>query len=130
MQAFNDISIQGINKDASIINEKGNSEIHLKLSSHPPGEWTHLFVNAWTHTWYSMKQHAEVSGAEIIILCHHSTLIKEHLPQLERAVATTNDDYRKHYAASQASVKSEMAAKERESKILGDLDEHFKSRGG
>lgn len=129
MQPFKDITILGINKDSSIINERGNSEIHLRLSNDPPGEWGQLFANAWSGVWYSMKQHAEVFGSDLVVHCHHSTLMKDHMPQLENAVEVTNKEYRSHFAAAEMAAQNADSTKARSSQVLDELENQFKSRG-
>lgn len=129
MQPFKDITILGINKDSSIINERGNSEIHLRLSNDPPGEWGQLFTNAWSDTFYSMKQHAEVLGSDLVVHCHPSVLMNEHMPQLDKAVEAANQQYLSHYAAAEMAAQNEDTMKTRSSQVLDELEDQFKSRG-
>lgn len=127
MQPFSDISISGINRQDSIINEWGNSEIHLQLTNLPPGEWSVLFTDAWSDRMYSMKQPAEIFGQDLVIHCHHSVLMKDHMPELEKAVATANEQYRAYQASNQVTAQAEPTEKAHIDQVLDDLDAQFKA---
>ena len=95
MKEFKDIKVTGIDERVTNINEQGNSNIHLTLSpsNDIPEEWRDLFDNAWNSYKYNVWVNAEARGKYIIIHCHHSTLHKDHMANIENAVVKANEEY-------------------------------------
>ncbi|MBH5399020.1 hypothetical protein HZZ13_14735 [Bradyrhizobium sp. CNPSo 4010] len=67
--------------------------IVLKLSQSAPSEWAEYFNNAWSQHIYMMKRRASVSGRTLEIVCMPNELEEDHLPELKKIIAETNQAY-------------------------------------
>ena len=83
--------------------------IVLKLSASAPVAWADYFNQAWHQHLYMMKRRAVVSGGGLEILCMPVELEADHMPELSKIIAQTNDAYRT-FAAGQA--RQQQAAEE------------------
>ncbi len=125
MDIFNDLRITGLDEASSHIEEKGNSEFHLSLSTPPLGEWVICFQNAWSHIFYNTKVRADVSGGSIVVECHHSTL-NEHIQYLKEAIEEANRSCREQHAAYINQQSAENREEQKRQKILADVKRNLK----
>jgi hypothetical protein len=127
-QTFTDLAIVGLDDEASFKSDlaKNLFDVHLALSATPPREWAAHFDRRWITVLYRLKRRAWVSGNRIVIHCVPEEIEEDHLPQLKRAVAETNHEYRK-YAEARASQQRqqqdhEQHTKEKLKALKGRLD--------
>jgi hypothetical protein len=99
---FEDIKIVALDDAASEPSGEGAlMRIVLKLSASAPAVWAEHFNQAWHQHLYMMKRWAAVSGGRLEILCMPPELEADHIPELSKVIAQTNDAYRA-FAAEQA----------------------------
>src|SRR5688500_12168066 len=110
---FVDIKIVGMDETASSPREPHSAivTITLQLSASGPIEWAIYFNQAWQQHIYMMKRKARVSGRSLQIDCVPDELEAEHLPELKKVIADTNQAYSK-YADAQARQRESDAARE------------------
>lgn len=63
------------------------------LSALPPAKWAEYFDAAWARHIYTMKRPARAIAQTIEIECATGEIKDEHLPELQKIVATVNDQY-------------------------------------
>ncbi len=73
----------------------------FELSGHPPPEWTGIFGQEWKGL--NLTQEAEIDGAFLVLHCQLHELATAQLPALKKAVAATNEAY-KRYAQKEATA--------------------------
>lgn len=119
---FQDIKIVALDDGASGPSGEGAlMRIVFKLSASAPAAWADYFNEAWRQHLYMMKRRAAVSGGRLEIICIPGELETDHIPELSKVIAQTNDAYRA-FAAEQA--RQEQAAEEealRQKQQLSDL---------
>ena len=98
-ETFEDIKIKSLDDAASGPSGQGALlRIVLKLSPTPPSPWGIYFNEAWNHNIYSMKRRASVIGDKIEIVCMPGELETDHLPELKKVIAESNQAYREQLA--------------------------------
>jgi hypothetical protein len=99
---FNDIKIVGLDDEASVPSgDRALVRVVFRLSQPAPFEWSQYFNEAWRQHLYMMKRTATVSGDRLEIICILEELEQDHLPELNKVIAETNEAYRK-YAQDQS----------------------------
>lgn len=73
--------------------------IYFELSGNPPAEWRSIFGREWKLL--NPAQEAAIEGAFLIIHCQLHDVALAQFPALKKAVAATNEAYRK-YAQTEA----------------------------
>jgi hypothetical protein len=127
LDQFNDIKIVALDDEASGPSGQGVLlRLVLKLSQSAPSAWSQYFNDAWRQHLYMMKRRASVSGDRLEIICTPDELEKDHLPELNKVIAETNEAYGK-YAQEQKRLKEiEIEAARRQSEALSDLKGRLK----
>lgn len=67
--------------------------IPLVLDPAPDDDWSRMFNRNWAKSAYTMKRQAEAQGGQILLEAPLSEVAKYHLPAIELATASTNDEY-------------------------------------
>jgi len=115
-QQFVDIKIVSLDEEASTPSGDGALvDIVLTLSHTAPAAWAQYFNQAWHQNFYMMKRRATVSGNRLHIICMPSEVQSEHLPELRKVIALTNDAYR-DYASAQELQRQEAEQRARQQK--------------
>lgn len=113
---FTDIKIVALDEEASAPSGQGSLfNIVLTLSHTAPGAWADYFNRAWHENLYMMKRRAMVSGNRLHITCMPYEVESDHLPELKKVMALTNDAYRR-YATAQELRTQEAAQRARHEK--------------
>jgi hypothetical protein len=128
MEEFQDITITGMNREAS---RKSNAfpeafDVALGLSSEPPREWEEIFEGVWNRSIYMMKRDARIEGSNILITCAPGEVEQEHLPKLKEAAAETNKRYRSFAASELARHERAKIIAESQSNELDELEKRLK----
>lgn len=98
---FEDIKIKEFdNKASSPSGEGALMRLVLRLSRSVPPQWSEYFNAAWRQHVYMMKRKAWVDGGRLEIICMPDELEGDHLPELQKIIAETNDAYRSYVASS------------------------------
>lgn len=116
-----DVQIIEVMNRPDEINETGDTAFRIKLVPQPDSTWTNAFDNAYNSTQTSMWRSAKVSGNMILISCHHSGLIADHMPALKKAVSAANDSCKKIAQAFEANRAKSIAEKAAQEKIKEDI---------
>jgi hypothetical protein len=92
---LNPIRIVGIDANESRGIDSGSAvqSIALELSTDAPGKWAEYFNDLWARHIYGMKSAANVSRNRLYITCVPADLEHQHLPELKKIVADTNNLY-------------------------------------
>jgi hypothetical protein len=126
-----DIKITGMDEDKTQIQESGNSNIYLTVSTYSiPLEWRELFNKEWKDNLHSTWKPAEAMSNHILIQCHHSNLHTDQMPSLERVIRMVNEKYKdvckQKETAATLKAKNDTEELERKNKISSDLQNGFK----
>ncbi len=100
-----DIRIERMNSDKSRKDVGSDSLYHVyfELSGHPPPEWTSIFRREWSGL--NQTQEAGIDGLFLVLHCELHDVAATKLPLLKKAVAATNEAYRRF--AQEAATASE-----------------------
>ncbi len=100
-EEFKDIRIIGMDDKASNRPDPKMAlfDIVLNLSESAPYEWEDYFNSRWQQHLYMMKRTASVSGRRLTIYCVPDELEKDHIPELNKVIAETNQRYREYLAS-------------------------------
>jgi hypothetical protein len=96
LTSFEDIRIIGIDPSSTYKPDKSKDlfNVHLGLSSIPPGEWERFFDAERAFPRHTMWRRAWIAGPYIVINCVLSELEQYHLKDLKQDVAEANRKYR------------------------------------
>jgi len=75
--------------------------VYFELSGHPPPEWTIIFGREWKGL--NPTQEAAIDGTFLVLHCQLHEVATTQLPALKKAVAATNESY-KRYAQKEATA--------------------------
>ena len=123
---FEDIKIVSLDDGASGPSGQGSLfRMVLKLSASVPTEWADYFNRAWEGHFYMMKRRASASGNRIEIICATEELQSDHVPELKKIIAETNQSYREYvnrrHKEQAAKAEAEMKRKETLSNLKNNL---------
>lgn len=120
---FEDIKISGLDDQSSqrVDPRSAIFRMVLELSSSAPSEWSQYFNDRWKQNFYMMKRRAHVSGGRLEIECVPEELESDHLPQLKKVIAETNQAYRQYHTARQQQREAEDAQKNAHVAKMSDL---------
>ncbi len=126
---FEDITIVGIDSQASTRVNQALFDVALELSESPPSEWVSHFDRLWMEEWYMMKKRVEVSGSHIIITCVPAEIETEHLPHLKAVVAGANLAYRSGFTKTQMDQTAQAQERQVDVNMLDKIgDQLFKKK--
>ncbi|MCO8312550.1 hypothetical protein [Pseudomonas mandelii] len=120
MTEFEDIKIVSLDDKTSYKSDPSSALMHvvLSLSASAPYEWSNYFNQRWLQQFYMMKRNASVSGKRLEIYCVPDDLKNDHIPELNKVIAETNQVYRQHLAHTQQKVATQAAAEAAEREKL------------
>ena len=100
-----DIRIERMNSDKTRKDAGSDSVYHVyfELSGHPPPEWTSIFTREWSGL--NQTQEVGIDGEFLVLHCELHDVAATRLPLLKKAVAATNEVYRRF--AQEAATASE-----------------------
>jgi hypothetical protein len=87
---FQDLQVVGVIEDRCYTVSGMSARIYLKLSQTPPLGWSYIFTTIWRKVQYPMKCEAGMEDGAIWVECPPAEFKQNHLAELERAVAETN----------------------------------------
>lgn len=121
---FEDIGIKEFDDKASSPSGEGAlMRLVLRLSQSAPLQWSEYFNAAWRQHIYMMKRKAWVTGSTLEIICMPAELDIDHLSELKKVIAETNQAYRAHVEADnrrQAQADEETRRRKEELSKLKD----------
>jgi len=125
---FQDIKIVSLDDEASYKSDPSSALINivLNLSSSAPYEWSSYFNDRWIQQFYMMKRNASVSGKQLEIYCVPHELQTDHIPQLKKVIAETNQAYREYLAQKQQIAATQAASEADERKKLASIKADLK----
>jgi len=124
---FTDIKIVEMDDAASRPSGEGALiRIVLKLSQDTPPAWSQYFNHAWSQHIYMMKRRASVAGDRLDIVCVPGELQSDHIPELNKIIAETNEAYRKFAVAKMREREVEAENERRRKEELSDLKRNLK----
>ncbi|EOQ90720.1 TIR domain protein [Leptospira yanagawae serovar Saopaulo str. Sao Paulo = ATCC 700523] len=96
LEAFNDITIVGADKQRTQISRPGTKlyNVYLELSEQPSRKWIELFNSERDFPRHSMWRNARINDKYIIIECPLNELEQYHLRDLKEDVMKSNSKYR------------------------------------
>jgi len=100
--------------------------IVLNLSASAPHEWASCFNSCWRSHRYMRKRRATISGKRLEIFCVPDELEKDHLPELKKIIAETNQIYRKFLEANQQAEAARNAKVAAEQEKLANMKKSIK----
>ncbi len=100
-----EIRIERMNTDKSRKDVGSDAVYHVyfELSGHPPPEWTSIFRREWSGL--NQTEEVGIDGAFLVLHCELHDVAATRLPLLKKAVAATNEVYRRF--AQEAATASE-----------------------
>ena len=98
----------------------------LKLSQSAPEPWSTYFNQAWQQHIYMMKRRARVYGDSLEIVCMPEELEKDHVPELKKVIAETNEAYKKYAAQRERARQVEEEQAKRQTQQLSELKKRLK----
>ena len=105
---FTDIRIKDLDDAASGPSGQGALvRVVLRLSPSAPTAWANYFNDRWQQQFYMSKRHANVFGDKLEIICMPHELESDHLPELKKVIAETNDAYRRYVAKQRVQEETE-----------------------
>ena len=127
-EEFKNIKITGMDDNAS--NRPDPSEklfnIVLNLSTRAPYEWADYFNRSWQQHIYMMKRKASVSGRKLTIYCVPDELEKDHIPELNKVIAETNQRYSEYLSSKNIEKQQKNQEEKAEKAALRDLKDRLK----
>ncbi|TDV53455.1 hypothetical protein EDF87_101543 [Pseudomonas helmanticensis] len=125
---FQDIKIVPLDDEASYKSDPSSAltNIILNLSASAPYEWSTYFNDRWIQQFYMMKRNASVSGKQLEIYCVPHELQTDHIPQLKKLIAETNQAYRECLARKQQIAATPATSDTDERKKLASIKADFK----
>jgi hypothetical protein len=120
---FEDIKIVSFDDKATYKDDPSSALMHvvLNLSASAPHEWSNYFNQRWPQHFYMMKRNASVSGKRLEIYCVPEELQKNHIPELNKVFAETNQAYRQHLAHAEQKASEQAAAEAAERARLAKI---------
>lgn len=112
-----DVKIDKVVNQADEIQKQGDTAFRIKLVPQPDLTWTKAFEKAYNSTKTNMWRSAKIEGNMIHISCHHSQLVPDHMPALQKAVAAANDSSKKIEEAFEAQRAKNIAKEEEQKKL-------------
>jgi hypothetical protein len=126
-EQFENIKIIGLDDKASgPSGERALMRMVLQLSKTAPREWSDYFNQAWHNTFYMLKRSAQAHGNTLEIVCMPRELETDHLPQLNKVIAQTNDAYRAFEAKQQQQSQAAAESEQSQRAELSDLKKRLK----
>lgn len=120
------VEITGMDKESSSPSGEGALvDIHLNITS-PPSGWIGLFDQLWSRHIYMMKRRAHATTRHIIVRCMPEELNAQHIPELKRVMAETDEAYRRAVAASNRTKQQQEDEKNRFRQQLDDVADNLK----
>ena len=114
---FEDIKIVAFDDHATYRSDPNSALMHvvLTLSASAPCEWSDYFNQRWKSHFYMKKRNASVSGKHLEIYCVPDELQEDHIPELNKVIAETNQAYRQYLvrAKDEADAQAERNAAEK-----------------
>lgn len=125
---FTDIKIIGIDDAASRPRDLNSAIVNVafQLSAAAPSEWANYFNAKWQQHIYMMKRRAHVFGRTLEIECVPSEIEKDHLPELKKIIAETNQAYAKYADAQARQRETESARNAATAQELKDVKNRLK----
>lgn len=125
---FKDIKITGMDERASNRPDPNKAlfNIILNLSASAPYEWADYFNSRWQQHIYMMKRRASVSGGRLTIYCVPDELEKDHIPEINKVIAETNQRYREYLSSKKIEEQRKKKEEEAEKEALSSLKERLK----
>uniref|UniRef100_E6VP05 Uncharacterized protein n=1 Tax=Rhodopseudomonas palustris (strain DX-1) TaxID=652103 RepID=E6VP05_RHOPX len=126
-ETFTGIKIKELDDAAS--GPSGEGALHrlvLKLSHRAPGLWADYFNRAWNQHIYMMKRRAAVFGDTLEIICMPDELEKDHVPELNKVMAETNEAYKRYIADRERTRQAEEERAKRQKQELSELKSRLK----
>lgn len=124
------VKIDKVVNHADEIQEQGDTAFRIKLVPQPDLTWIKAFEDAYNGTKTNMWRSAKIEGNEIHISCHHSQLVPDHMPALQKAVAAANDSSKKIEEAFEAkrlkNIAKEEEQKKRKEGVLNNINSEIK----
>lgn len=93
----------------------------LRLSDYAPPQWSEYFNHAWQQNFYMMKRNARASGDKIEITCMPDELQSDHIPELKKVIAETNEAYRAFFEEQQERTNQYKASLQKQKDDLAKL---------
>ncbi len=90
---FEGLTLAGLATDRCHLVEGSTVRLYFRLSNTAPIGWSYLFATVWQAVVYPDKARTGVEGDAIWVECVPDLLAAHHLPELENAVALTNEMY-------------------------------------
>lgn len=126
-KTFTDIKIKELDDGASGPSGEGALyRLVLKLSHSAPSAWADYFNGAWKQHFYMMKRRASVFGDTLEIICMPDELEKDHVPELKKVIAETNDAYKRWIADREQMRQVQEEQAKRQKQELSDLKGRLK----
>lgn len=124
------VKIGKVVNNADEIQEQGDTAFRIKLVPQPDLTWVKEFEDAYNCAKTSMWRSAKIEGNEMHISCHHSQLVPDHMPALQKSVAAANDSSKKIEEAFEAQRSKNIAKEEEQKKrkegILNNINSGIK----
>jgi hypothetical protein len=126
-KTFTDIKIKELDDAASGPSGQGALvRLVLRLSHSAPARWAAYFNERWQQAIYMSKRHARVFGDKLEITCMPYELERDHLPELNKVIAETNEAYRGYFAKQERERDLQEEAEKRQKQELSDLKGRLK----
>jgi hypothetical protein len=77
--------------------------VYFELSGDPPTEWRTIFAREWKGLHPAVA--ASVDGAFLVVHCQLQEVLVTQLPALKKAVATTNEEFKRYVQKEAAALK-------------------------
>jgi hypothetical protein len=124
---FTDIKIAELDDAASGPSGEGALlRLVLKLSQSTPSAWSQYFNDVWGQHFYMMKRRASISGDRLEIICMPEELETDHLPELKKMIAKTNEAYGRYLEEEKGKKEIEMENTRRQREVLSGLKGRLK----
>jgi hypothetical protein len=92
---FKDIQISGVLRERCYAIQGTITRVYFQLSPIPPLGWSFMFTGVWQSTVYPVKRPAGIEAEALWIECIPEEIGQYHLEELEKALAQTNDRFRR-----------------------------------
>lgn len=125
---FEDIKIVALDDKATYRSDPNSALMHvvLTLSASVPHEWSCYFNQCWKSHLYMMKRNASVSGKRLEVYCVLDELQDDHIPELNKVIAETNQAYRQYLARAKREADAQAASDAAEKAKLAEIKSNLK----
>lgn len=125
---FEDIKIIAFDDKATYRSDPNSALMHvvLNLSASAPYEWSNYFNQRWKSHLYMMKRNASVSGKRLEIYCVPDELQKDHIPELNKVIAETNQAYRQYLVQAKREADAQAEREAAEKAKLAEIKSNLK----